>query len=363
MTTSSVAIAGSTGGRLKQWLWADVAGLPVAVWAYVACFVVAVFGLLWDGGWHASWGRDTFFIPPHNMLYAAVTFVLGLSTFIIVRDASDLADPALTRLGPFRAPLGVWTSFAGCMMLIGAAPFDEWWHRTFGRDDGTGLWSPPHFIGMVGGLLVCLGIIVTLRLREKPQMGGDGKPRRLGGLTANDAVTLLMFAYLTFIVGALSLNFYAIRHWYRYDAFYPILALMFGPTVLVLAQRLTGRAGAATVALTIPFALIGGMGLVLRAAHYPIVVSLPVMAFPSAILLDMFYARFGSGYRWLLVAGPLAALVFYPSEFGWAWLLNGRITWPLADALRALPLAMIAATLSVLLGAWIAGRFERLRRV
>src|SRR5438477_446202 len=138
-------------------LWQRYADVSLAAWLYVGCAFAALTGLMWDGAWHQSWGRDTFFIPPHDLMYASVT---------------------------------------------------------------------------------------------------------------------VMFAFITLIVGGLSLNFWAIRQWYRVEGtLYPWLGLMFGPMVLVIAQRVTRRAGAATVSFLIPFCFMGAMGALLSALQYPLVVS------------------------------------------------------------------------------------------
>jgi len=344
-------------------LWQEAAGLPVLIWAYTAAFLVAVLGLLWDGGWHASWGRDTFFIPPHNMLYTAVTLTLVLTYLTVVVGSLRPRDPALPHLGRLQAQPGIWGIFVGCLLLLGAAPFDELWHRTFGPDDGTGLWSPPHFVGMLGGLCVNLGILLLLRRAQPLPAQRAGRPPALGGLSANDVVTLLLLGFVTFIVGGLTLNFYAIRHWYRLEGtLYPLLTLLTGPLASVFALRVAGRAGAATVAVLVPFVFIGGVGAVLRLADYPIVVSLPVMAVPSTLVLDWFYRRHGADRRRLALAGLLSALVFYPFEFGWAALLNGGATWALLPTLLSLAVSLPVGAGSALAGNWLAGRFLRFGR-
>lgn len=343
-------------------LWARYAGVSVALWIYVGCAVTALTGLMWDGAWHASWGRDTFFIPPHDLMYTAITGLFVVSGFILLSSQRFQFQPG--QASAPEAPAGVWVIFVGCMTLFAAAPFDDWYHRTYGVDNGTGLWSPPHFMGMVGGLMGCLGILLLLRM-ERQESGGsasgsEARVRGLRGLSANDALTLLIFAFVTLIVGALSLNFWAIRYWYRVEGtWYPFLGLLFGPMVLVIAQRVTRRAGAATVAFLFPALFIGAMGAILTALKYPIVVSLPVMALPSAILLDLMYARFGSGYRWLLLAGPLCGVLFYVCEFFWAWFLTGNQWHNLPDVVWVIPAAVLYSTATMLLGAWVVTQLEK----
>jgi hypothetical protein len=346
--------------RTQALLWRRAVGLSLATWVFVACAALGVIGLLWDGAWHASWGRDTFFIPPHNMMYASVTLAIGLALAIIASGMARPPDPTFFRVGRLQAPLGVWIVLFGAYTMLAAAPFDDWYHRAFGLDNETGLWSPPHFLGAFGGLVGVIGMLLFLLRESEPPALVDGKPRGLRGLSANNAAGLVMFSFVTFILGGLTMNLYALRHWYRTEGtLYPFLALLFGTATLVLAQRLTRRAGAATAVIALLFAIVGVVGAILSAAGYPVVISIPMMGLPSALLLDLFYARFGGGYRWLLLAGPLAAVAFYVSEYYWAGLLNGAY-WPIEGALLSMPFGVVAGTVSLLFGAWLAARMEGL---
>ena len=332
-------------------VWQRYAGVSLAAWLYVGFGILALIGLMWDGAWHQSWGRDTFFIPPHDLMYTAITGLFVLTAVILL---------SAQKLGGQAAPVGVWMLLYGCLTLFAAAPFDEWYHRTYGVDNATGLWSPPHFMGMLGGLVACLGLLLLLRAERQMPAQPPARPRGLGNLTANDALTLIVLAFITLIIGGLSLNFWAIRQWYRVEGtFYPWLGLSFGPMVLVMAQRVTRRAGAASIAFAIPFVFMGGMGALLSALKYPLVVSLPVMAVPSALLLDWLYARYGSGYRWLLAAGPLISVVFYIAEYFWAWYLTGHPWHNLPLVAWTIPAAILNCTASMLLGAWVVTQLER----
>jgi len=343
-------------------LWARYKGVSVAAWLYVALATMALTGLMWDGAWHASWGRDTFFIPPHDLMYTAITGLFFISAFILATSQQFHTELSKAGSALADAPAGVWMIFAGCMVLFSAAPYDDWYHRTFGVDNGTGLWSPPHFMGVIGGLIACLGVLMLLRMERQESAGGGEPIRGLRHLTANDTLTLLMFAFITLMVGALSLNFWAIRYWYRVEGtYYPYLALVFGPMVLVIAQRVTRRAGTATVSFLFPFIFIGIMGAILRTLGYPLVVSLPVMALPSALVLDLLYARFGSGYRWLLLAGPLCGVIFYVCEYFWAWFLTGHPWHNLPGVLWVMPAALLFSTAGMLFGAWLVTQLERVR--
>ena len=51
---------------------------PLLTWGMAAVIigsVTALFGAYWDEGWHTDFGRDTFWIPPHIVLYAGIALV------------------------------------------------------------------------------------------------------------------------------------------------------------------------------------------------------------------------------------------------------------------------------------------------
>jgi len=76
-------------------LWQRYRDVSLAAWLYVGFGTMAFVGLMWDGAWHQSWGRDTFFIPPHDMMYAAVTGVFALSALILLSTQKLESAPRL----------------------------------------------------------------------------------------------------------------------------------------------------------------------------------------------------------------------------------------------------------------------------
>ena len=57
-----------------------------ALWALLAAKLVGGWGVGWDIRWHLLIGRDSFWIAPHVMAYAAVaaTAIISLGVFSIV---------------------------------------------------------------------------------------------------------------------------------------------------------------------------------------------------------------------------------------------------------------------------------------
>jgi hypothetical protein len=105
--------------------------------------LLAAAGGSWDITNHLLNKPETFFAPPHAVLYSgAASAVVGT---VLVFSASKSS-------GAFGGKM-IWPVklvIAGVVMLIGAAPVDFGWHSAFGLD---GLLSPPHFV-LVSGMVI-----------------------------------------------------------------------------------------------------------------------------------------------------------------------------------------------------------------
>ena len=115
--------------------------------------ILVSFGILlvtvggsWDITNHLLNKPETFFSPPHALMYSGVAIGLagaGLALF----GYRNLKEKAV-----FRFPLRL--NFLGIFLLVGAGPFDYVWHLNFGLD---GLLSPPHFTLLLGMVLCSFG--------------------------------------------------------------------------------------------------------------------------------------------------------------------------------------------------------------
>jgi hypothetical protein len=358
--TAMVATAMNWGESI---IWRRVWGLSLASWAFVFAGLCAFVGLLWDGAWHASFGRDTFFIPPHDLMYGGITLAMGMAVAVVVTLSRHPRENDFVHVGPLQAPLGIWIAIAGMAFMFGSAAYDDWWHINIGHVEGdVVLWSPPHFLGLLGALGT-LGGAVLFVLREAPvPTRANGKPLWIWERLDMPSLGLvLMFSYLAFMVSAISMDRFIIYDKLRFDgSLYPILALIFGPGLLVLAQRVTNRAGTATFALVLGFLLSAGVAFFVRDLFgFPKAASLPIMGLVSALLLDLAFKRFGGGYKWLLLFGPVFVLVFYATEYLWAWYLTRYPWWPIEKTLVMIPVGIVVGTTGMLVGAWLAGRLER----
>lgn len=348
-------------GFLARRVW----GLALAAWGFVATGWLAFTGLLWDGAWHASWGRDSFFIPPHDLMYGGIALATAISIGIMVTASRRPRDPSMIQVRRLQAPLGIWVALAGVFIMYSGAAYDDWWHTNIGHVEGDiVLWSPPHFIGMIGALFALAGGVLFILPQVHAPKTRDGKPVLFWQqLDMPNLGVLMLFCWFASQIAGMSLDRWLIYDKLRFEgSVYPILAMLFGPALLVFAQRVTNRAGAATFVVVVPFLWSAIMGMTLREFGAPKTASLPIMAIPSALLLDLAFARFGTGKGWLLLFGPVFVLVFYGGEFLWAWYLTRYPWWPIEKTLLMLPVGIAVGTISLVLGARVADGVERILR-
>lgn len=100
--------------------------------------LMSISGATWDVTYHLLNKPETFFSPPHAILYA------GVATALTGAVIAVLASRSLKKVEwPVKMVIG------GIILLIAAGPGDFVWHSAFGLD---GLLSPPHSV-LLGGML------------------------------------------------------------------------------------------------------------------------------------------------------------------------------------------------------------------
>lgn len=122
--------------------------------------LVISFGVLLvtiGGGWditnHLLNRPETFFSPPHALLYAGVAISLAGTLLMLARW---LKLPSNEK-SKYRFPLKL--GVAGIIILVSAGPFDFAWHSNFGLD---GLLSPPHLTLITGMFLCAIGSMISI---------------------------------------------------------------------------------------------------------------------------------------------------------------------------------------------------------
>lgn len=139
------------------------ARIPAYLYATVFSSLCVILGLIWDICWHMSIGRDGLLSPPHLIIYLGA-IVSGLfSGFEILRITfwgSVLEKMKSVKVwGFFYSSLGALFCVWGALSMLTSAPFDDWWHNTYGLD--VTILSPPHTVLIAGILSVQFGAIVS----------------------------------------------------------------------------------------------------------------------------------------------------------------------------------------------------------
>ena len=227
-------------------------GLETATLAGVLLFLLGAF---WDVAWHVEVGRDTFWSPPHLLIYLGVLIVLGSSAAALVGAWRRRGDPGAAGApgSGFRPPAGATISAIGAVLALAAGPVDDLWHRLYGVD--VTILSPPHLLLATGMAIATFGAIVgcarraaravparltTLWPAERP--GALPWARGETGLYAGAG---LLLTVLTGILGEYDFDVS------RYPiAWHPVLLAGLSAVALALAVRAGGRVGAATLAAT-----------------------------------------------------------------------------------------------------------------
>lgn len=367
----------------------DVAPGPArTLWAtgllHVGALGILLFllGGTWDVSWHIVIGRDTFWSPPHLLLYGGILLVL-ITVVATLAHAWRLRGAGLRYAGPMmRLPgglavnPGIVVAGLGTVMALTSAPIDNAWHAMFGLD--VVIWSPPHIQLILGVAFAALGLLAGLAgemnhadpgrlsaVPESPFGGRDILLLALGGLLV---VTLSgLYAEYAFDIPP-----------------FPVWqgAAVLAATVtgaLVAGARASGRRWAATgialaqlviAALTLAVlwitpALGAALAGLLHPDYWPsnsLLLFLPALLLPAAVTLDLWQAWFGQRLRRgsNALAGLVAAAVLVVTNALWHELWGG-VSWFREMPPWGLGLAILAGALAAMLGGWIGGQLRPAR--
>jgi hypothetical protein len=119
--------------------------------------LLAAAGGSWDITNHLLNKPETFFAPPHAILYSGAASAVVGTVLLFSASKKSTADKK-------RMIWPVKLVIAGVVMLIGAAPADFVWHSAFGLD---GLLSPPHFVLVSGMIASSAGALAGLAQSTK----------------------------------------------------------------------------------------------------------------------------------------------------------------------------------------------------
>ena len=328
MTTIAQTATGTFAER------AVVARVPWSIFAVIFASTSVVVGVIWDISWHRTIGRDTFWTPAHLAIYlGGVVAGLTCGALALWTTFAGSADnrAAAVRFWGFRAPLGAWVCIWGTFAMLTSAPFDDWWHNTYGLD--VKIISPPHMVLAAGiAAIQCGAMLMTLAWQNR----AVGDRKLLGRLYLVAAGLLLL------LVSTVATEY--IQRWDMHQSlFYQVSAGVF-VFLLVSTARASIARWPATITALAYFALTLIMLLVLplfpgQPLLGPIYVQVdrfmppdfPLLLFVPALAIDyvMQHSRPGRASDWRLAA--LIALLFV--------VMFLAAQWPFADFLVSSPYA------------------------
>jgi hypothetical protein len=150
-----------------------ISGIPMYVYAVSMASLFVILGILWDISWHKTIGRDKLLSPPHNLIYLGAVFgglFSGIQVLWNTFKADAGAKSGLVKVwGIFYSSLGALFCIWGAIAMLTSAPFDDWWHNTYGLD--VQILSPPHTVLALGMMFLqfgaCVGVSKYLNQTEK----------------------------------------------------------------------------------------------------------------------------------------------------------------------------------------------------
>lgn len=291
-----------------------VESLPWYIWSSVVAVTSTTVGLYWDISWHIGIGRDTFWTPAHLAIQFGA-LITGLScaylilhtTFAGSRDAKE----ASVKIWGLRSPLGAFIAAWGGFCMLISAPFDNWWHDSFGLD--VMILSPPHVVLLIGIFVMGFGGLILTT--SQMSLASQENRQRLNRVLLYSGSLLFSLLYM------LGLEYVGDQTLMHSAIYYRVLG-MIAPVVLVGIARASGRRwGATTVAAIYTGLWLAGnwifplfpaqakLGPVFTPITHMIPLGFPVIVLPGAIVLDLVLDRFADlGETWKAAVGGVAFL-------------------------------------------------------
>jgi hypothetical protein len=308
--------------------------IEVLLGTSVFALFVALAGIYWDVSWHATLGRDSFWIAPHLLIYAGVSGILLIG-------CGGLALVARTSGGLFTAlhyaeGRGFALTILGTLLQIAAAPIDDMWHRRYGLD--VTIWSPPHLMGIAGALVAMAGLAVVLQAMQSNRAlySAASGVATLHLLLWSAALTLALFT-----LGEMDFHREA-----RTLPAYPLLAGLITAMVLLAATGTMRRRGTATAVALIYMLFRTFILLVIVAAGDMRHLTPPVFVLAPALVIDFVLWRTRS--HGVLLATLLAGPTFLIAEWGYGALLGA--TWDFIAVVASITVVTVVVTLGGLAG-------------
>ncbi len=137
------------------------------------------------------------------------------------------------RFWGFQAPFGAWVCIWGAFAMLTSAPFDDWWHNTYGLD--VKILSPPHAILAAGIGAIQIGAMLMVVAWQN--RGGGRSPR---------FQQLFLYSAGLMLLNIATLSTEYIGRWDMHQSLFYQVACGVFPFVLVSAARASSARWPAT---------------------------------------------------------------------------------------------------------------------
>jgi hypothetical protein len=219
--------------------------LPFYIYAVVFASFSIVIGLIWDISWHTSIGRDGLFSPPHLATYLGAVTAGVFSGYHVLRltfaGRTEEKQQSIKFWKVFYGSLGALFCIWGAFTMITSAPFDDWWHNTFGLD--VQILSPPHTVLLLGMITIQFGAMVSvIALQNRAENATPDERKALAWCYMLSSGFLLI---MLFTIASEYLN----RHDMHQRTFYIVSAVLFPLFMVPVSKASTGKWGATCMAL------------------------------------------------------------------------------------------------------------------
>jgi hypothetical protein len=306
--------------------------IPVYIYATVFASFCVITGLIWDICWHISIGRDGLLSPPHLVIYLGAVVAGLFSGYEILRKTfwgSDLEKAASVKIwGFFYSSLGSLFCVWGALAMLTSAPFDDWWHNTYGLD--VTILSPPHtvlLLGMIGIQFGALISVIAVKNQLKLRLAHSFEKtkswdKRLFWLFALSAGFLLTIWY-TLLSESLG------RMWMHHSSLYQCVGAGFPLFLMAIGKAVKHKWAitAATAVYTILmlmtlwiiplFPAEPKLGPILNHIDHYQGFQFPLLLLIPAITIDLLRNRFGYLNDWKLTLLLGSAFIIVFSVFQW----------------------------------------------
>jgi hypothetical protein len=383
---SSIAINQALAGTQEKTHKAEWVIQPY-VHASVFSSLCIIVGLIWDISWHTSIGRDGLLAPPHDVIYLGAIISGLFSAFQILKTTivgTAFEKQASVKFwGIFYGPLGALFCIWGAIAMLTSAPFDDWWHNTYGLD--VVILSPPHTLLALGIMTIQFGAMVAVLSSIHAAKGEIGAVHK--ALFVIAAGLLLVSIYILF-------SAYLYKSQSHNVVCYEVASILF-PLFLIAVSRASKLRWAATATAAVYMAVMGIMLWVLpifhatprlgpvlnhfdhyQAFHFPLLLVIPALgidivlhrtanqkSFVRVLLASLTFLGLFFVVQWnfgaFLQISPYARNWFFGSS---SWYFGANPDWPYRyafypdnitiglDLYKGLAIAAVLATLSGLTG-------------